>query len=338
MKKSYFLTMMFYYCREKIKIIIKFFIFIMIFFLVYSLYHLPLEPVLYAALLVTMVAFLFSLYDFNLYYNKHMMLKDIQSSVKSKFDKLPEPKSLIERDYQDIIEAAYNENSKLQYNADKKLSEMVDYYTMWAHQIKTPIAAFSMVVQSMEVSTEKRLMEQELFKIEQYVEMVLHYIRLENLSSDLKLEQYSLESIVRQTVKKYAATFIYNKISLDLQGFQCKVITDEKWITFVMEQIISNALKYTKSGSISIYMDEKLEKTLVIEDTGIGIADEDIPRVFERGFTGYNGRMDKKSSGIGLYLCKEIINKLSHKISITSKVGKGTTVSIDFSTNKINIE
>jgi signal transduction histidine kinase len=310
----------------------------MIFFLVYSLYHLPLGPVLYAALLVTTLAFLFSLYDFNHYYNKHMLLKDIQGSVKSKLDKLPEAKSLIERDYKDIIETANNENSNLQYNNDKKLSEMMDYYTMWAHQIKTPIAAFSMIVQAMEISTEKRIMEQELFKIEQYVDMVLHYIRLENLSSDLKLEQYSLENIVRKTIKKYAATFIYNKISLDLKEFQCKVITDEKWITFVLEQIISNALKYTKSGSISIYMEGNSENTLIIEDTGIGIAAEDIPRVFEKGFTGYNGRMDKKSSGIGLYLCKEIINKLCHKIFITSEIGKGTKVAIDFSTNKINIE
>jgi signal transduction histidine kinase len=310
----------------------------MIFFLVYALYHLPLEPVLYAALLSATLALLFSFYDFSIYYNKHMQLKDVLRSVEFKLDKLPEAKSLIEKDYHNIITATYNGNSTLSYKADNKYSAMVDYYTMWAHQIKTPIAAFSMIVQSMEAGTEKKLMEQELFKIEQYVEMVLHYIRLENLSSDLKLEQYSLEGIVRQAVKKYAAAFIYNKISLDLQELQCKVITDEKWITFVLEQIISNALKYTKRGSISIYIEENSEKTLIIEDTGIGIATEDIARVFEKGFTGYNGRIDKKSSGIGLYLCKEILNKLSHKISITSKVGKGTRVAIDFSTEKINIK
>jgi signal transduction histidine kinase len=338
MKRDYLYTMITYYFKEKISIIIKFLIFIFIFFLVYSLYHLPMEPVLYAALLVTTLAFLFSLYDFSLYYNKHMKLKDILSRVMFQLDKLPEAKTLIEKDYQDIITTTYNNASTLLYNADNKLSEMVDYYTMWAHQIKTPIAAFSMIVQSMEACTEKRLMEQELFKIEQYVDMVLHYIRLGNLSSDLKLEEYSLQDIVRLTVKKYAAAFIYNKISLNLKEFDCKVITDEKWITFVLEQILSNALKYTKSGCISIYMDENSEKTLVIEDTGIGIAPEDIPRVFERGFTGYNGRVDKKSSGIGLYLCKEIITRLSHKISITSEVGKGTKVAIDFSTEKLNIE
>ena len=338
MKKNYIWTIVIYYCKEKIKITVKFLIFIMSFFIVYSLYHLPLEPILYATLISATLAFLFGIYDFRIYYDKHMILKDILSGIQFEMDKPPKAITLIEKDYQSIITTIYKEKSTLLYNSDNKLSEMVDYYTMWAHQIKTPIAAFSMIIQSMEAGKEKKLMEQELFKIEQYVEMVLHYIRLENLSSDLKLELYSLHNIVRKTVKKYAATFIYNKISLNLEEFDCKVITDEKWITFVLEQILSNALKYTKSGSISIYIDENLKKTLIIEDTGIGIAPEDIPRVFERGFTGYNGRMDKKSTGIGLYLCKEIITRLSHKISMTSQVGKGTKVAIDFSTDKINIE
>ena len=338
MKEENILNIMRSYFKEKISILIKFFIFITIFFLVYFLYHLPLEPVLYSALLVITLAFLFSIYDFKIYYNKHMFLKEILSAIQVKMDKLPEYKTSIEKDYQDIITIIYEEKVKLLSNADNKYSEMIDYYTMWIHQIKTPIAAFSMIVQSMEPGLEKRLMGQELFKIEQYVEMVLHYVRLENLSSDLKLEEYSLDDIVRQTVKKYAATFIYNKISLNLKEINCKVITDEKWITFVLEQIISNALKYTKTGDISIYMDEISQKTLVIEDTGIGIAAEDIPRVFDRGFTGYNGRKDKKSTGIGLYLCKEIISKLSHKIAITSEVGKGTKVYIDFSVEEIKIE
>lgn len=326
------------YCKEKISILIKFMIFIIIFLLVYFLYHLPLEPVYYAILLVVTLAFLFSLYDFRIYYYKHIFLQDTLSGIQFKLDKLPECKTLIEKDYQDIITTIYEDKSKLLYNADNKYSEMIDYYTMWVHQIKTPIAAFSMIVQSMESGQEKRLMEQELFKIEQYAEMVLHYIRLDNLSADLRLEEYSLEDIVRQTIKKYAATFIYNKISLNLPEFNCKIVTDEKWITFVLEQILSNALKYTKTGGISIYMDENLDKTIIIEDTGIGISEEDIPRVFERGFTGYNGRMDKKSTGIGLYLCKEIIKRLCHKISITSEVGKGTRVAIDFSSEKVKIE
>ena len=166
--------------------------------------------------------------------------------------------------------------------------------------------------------------------------MVLGYLRIESISSDLVLSQYYLSDVVKQAIRKYATIFIGQKITLDFKEMDCMVLTDEKWLVFVIEQILSNALKYTKSGTISIYMEA--EKTLVIKDSGIGIASEDLPRVFEKGFTGFNGRMDKKSTGIGLYLCKKILNKLSHKITITSQIDLGTMVRIDLSSVKILIE
>jgi signal transduction histidine kinase len=119
-----------------------------------------------------------------------------------------------------------------------------------------------------------------------------------------------------------------------LEEVNCRVLTDEKWLVFVLEQLISNALKYTNQGKICIYLDQQSEKTLIIEDTGVGIRDEDITRIFDRGFTGYNGRMDKKSTGIGLYLCQQVLNKLSHSIIVSSQVGQGTRVSIDLSTKR----
>ena len=146
--------------------------------------------------------------------------------------------------------------------------------------------------------------------------MVLGYLKIDGTSSDLLLQNYSLLDIVRQSVRKYAYMFIRKNIILELKEMNCTVLTDEKWLVFVIEQILSNALKYTSSGKISIYMEDTEEKLLIIEDTGIGIAEEDLPRVFEKGFTGYNGRMDKKATGIGLYLCKKILDKLSHKITI----------------------
>ena len=181
-------------------------------------------------------------------------------------------------------------------------------------------------------------LEQELFKIEQYVEMVLQYLRLESMSSDLTLAEYPLEDLVRQAVKKYSVVFIHKKIALKLEKFSCRVLTDEKWLVFVLEQLLSNALKYTPRGSVSIRMAPGGQKTLIIEDTGIGIHPEDIPRIFERGFTGYNGRMDKKSTGIGLYLCRKILNKLGHTIRIVSTPGVGTKVLIDLSRGSIEIE
>jgi signal transduction histidine kinase len=188
-----------------------------------------------------------------------------------------------------------------------------------------------LLLQNSEDQCTSSALSQELFKIEQYVEMVLHYLRLESMSSDFLIRQYELRDIVSQAVKKHAVLFINKKLSFNLEEFSCKVVTDEKWLMFVIEQIISNALKYTPSGSISIYTQRVPDKLiLVIEDTGIGIRPEDLPRIFERGFTGYNGRLDKKSTGIGLYLCKQILDKLSHTIEVSSGVGKGTRISIGF--------
>ncbi|MGB4496697.1 MAG: ATP-binding protein, partial [Bacillota bacterium] len=199
--------------------------------------------------------------------------------------------------------------------------------TTWAHQIKTPIAAMRLLLQSEQSETNSELLEQ-LFKVEQYVEMVLQYLRLENISSDLVLKEHSLDTIVKQAVRKYSNSFIRKKIKLNYAELNHNVLTDEKWLVFVIEQILSNALKYTDSGEISIYMDDEMPDTLVIEDTGIGIAEEDLPRVFERGFTGYTGRIDKKATGIGLFLCKQILDRLSHTITIESQVGEGTKVKI----------
>ena len=166
-------------------------------------------------------------------------------------------------------------------------------------------------------------MKMELFKIEQYVEMALNYLRVEDISSDLSFKQYAVDDMVRQVIRKYAKIFISKKIKMNFKPTGRYIVTDDKWFVFVLEQLISNALKYTKKGQISIYMKEK---SLVIEDTGIGIPAEDLPRIFEKGFTGYNGRENKKSTGIGLYLCKNIMDKLQWNITADSEVGRGTKI------------
>lgn len=325
------------YLKERFKIIIAFVTFVVIFFIVYSLYHISFEPILYSSILVVTLAIIFSIYDFYKYYTNSIKVKSILKDFQYIENSLPESKCLLEQYYQEIIKNLYERNKRFESKCNNNNSEMIEYYTMWVHQIKTPIAALHMILQSMELGKEKGDISQELFKIEQYVEMALHFVRMGTMSSDLRLESYSIKSIVNDVIKKYSTIFINKKIKLDLEDIDIEVITDEKWISFVLEQIISNALKYTKKGTISIYMDNKSKETLVIEDTGIGIAKEDIPRVFERGFTGYNGRMDKKSTGIGLYLCKKILDNLSHKINIDSEIGKGTTVAIDFSRKNIEI-
>lgn len=239
----------------------------------------------------------------------------------------------MDRQYHMIIEKLAEDLQRLRSEMNLKDADMNDYYSMWAHQVKVPISAMRLLLQNRsEENAETRLLSEELFKIEQYIDMVLYYQRLESISSDFLFKRHELYDIVKQTLKKYALLFINSRLSLDLREFSCVAVTDEKWLQFALGQVISNALKYTPRGGISIYLEKTAERAnLVIEDTGIGIRPEDLPRIFERGYTGYNGRLDKKSTGIGLYLCKRILDKLSHTIAVASEVGKGTKVTIGFS-------
>ena len=173
-----------------------------------------------------------------------------------------------------------------------------------------------------------RELASELFKTEQYVEMALSYQRVNSVSSDFVLGRRPLEPLVRQAVKKYAPLFNRRRIALDLQPLSVQVLTDEKWLCFVVEQLLSNALKYTPTGGrITIRLEPPA--TLVIQDTGIGIAPEDLPRVCEKGYTGRNGRQDMRATGIGLYLCKQVLTRLGHGLELRSVPGEGTTVLVD---------
>ncbi len=308
-----------------------------IFLMVFTLYSIPLESVLYSSLLTSVVIFIIAFIEFLAFYKKHLKLKKLRNSIIISDYMFPTTKDLIEKDYQELIMIIEQNRSELINTKDKDFKDMLNYYTIWAHQIKTPIAAMRLLLQSEKSNLNNELLEQ-LFKIEQYVEMVLQYLRLESMNSDLMFKRYSIDDIIRQGIRKYSKSFILKKIKLNYENLNYYVLTDEKWLVFVIEQILSNALKYTKKGEISIYMDHNLPNTLVIEDTGIGIEQEDMPRVFEKGFTGYNGRSDKKSTGIGLYLCKQIVDKMSHTISIESKPGKGTKVKIGLDVIDISVE
>ena len=217
----------------------------------------------------------------------------------------------------------------------EKLNDLMDYYTLWAHQIKTPIAASSLLVGEIEDKKVKNQLEQELFKIESYVNIVLQYLRLESFHEDLVLKKENVEDLVKEIVKKYAIFFIQKGLSLNLHDLDRTIITDRKWFVVILEQVLSNSLKYTSQGGIEIYFQED---TLYIKDSGLGIQDADLLRVFERGFSGYNGRLIQQSSGLGLYLSKKIADELGHQISIASQVGQGTTVMISFSEKKMIFE
>ena len=322
-----FLYMLGSYLKRQISVLVAIFISFGVFSLVFSLYALPLEAVGYAALLICIFLLLIGMISFSSFYMKHRTLKKLEKSMTVSDCMFPVTKDLIEKDYQELINIIDRDRMDIINAKDKAFMDMMDYYTIWAHQIKTPIAAMRLLLQTEQTEANSELLDQ-LFKVEQYVEMVLQYLRLENMSNDLVIKRYSLDDIVKQAVRKYSKSFIRKRIKLNYENLDCSVLTDEKWLVFVVEQILSNALKYTNEGEISIYMDSDLPDTLVIEDTGVGIEEEDLPRVCEKGYTGYNGRLDKKSTGIGLYLCKQILNKLSHTLTLESTVGRGTSVKI----------
>ena len=288
----------------------------------------------YTALLSTALALLLALPDLRRFALRHRQLSDALKSIRVSDEQLPPPENLIEEDYRQLIRALGEEKQRQASAMDLRMSDMQDYFTLWAHQIKTPIAAMRLILQTKPENSAMEI-EGELFRVEQYVEMVLNYLRLDSDSTDFVFRTCALDDIIRQCVRKYAKQFIRKRIRLEYEGTALQVLTDEKWLCFVIEQILSNALKYTSAGSIRIFTQGE---TLVIEDTGMGIAPEDLPRVFEKGYTGYNGRTDKKATGIGLYLCKRILNRLGHEISISAQVGKGTRVSIDLSREETVLE
>ena len=303
--------------------------------LIFWLYGLPGEAIAYLLCLCCIGTSFWAVLSFVRFWRKHKILRKMEEAIFVTAEDLPETTTLIEEDYQHLIQRLVRENRQRQAAADSMLEDLTSYYTLWVHQIKTPIAAMDLLLQAgPDRATE---MEIELQKIAQYVDMVLQYLRLDSTAKDLVLQRCHLDAVVRQTVRKYAKLFILKKIQLVFQETKWEVLSDEKWLCFLLEQLLSNALKYTpEGGKISIFLEG--ETNLVIADTGIGIAPEDLPRVFEKGFTGNNGRMDKKATGIGLYLCRRVTNLLGHTISIASEPGVGTQVRLGLGRPQSDIE
>ena len=321
--KFFFLKSYLYSRRFFLALLILLLGFILLFAFVFDAYRSLLE---YVALLLAFLSFLFIGADAWTSYKAYRGQK-LQVSAQAQ---TPLEKLLQER----VEELEYEQKNQLLVEQEK-YNDLLDYYTLWVHQVKTPIAASSLLIGDLKDKETKSQLEQELFKIESYVHLVLQYLRLESFHDDLVLKQENLADLVREVVKKYALFFIQQGLSLNLHDLDHTIVTDKKWFLVILEQVLSNSLKYTKEGSIGIYFHEG---SLYIKDTGLGIQNADLLRVFERGFSGYNGRLTQQSSGLGLYLSKKIADQLGHKIAIDSQVGQGTTVSIAFPEKKLIFE
>lgn len=329
------MNFLFSYFKQCKNSIIIFILFSVVFLFSFILYGIPAGAVVYPALLCAFFGAVFMFFDFRKIKRKHKTLAELYKYTENITDHFPDAITIDDKDYQELINLLVENEKQRNTDMNIKYSDMVDYYTLWAHQIKTPIAAMKLNLQNSD-SEMSRIISEDLFRIEQYVEMVLVFLRLDSDYTDYVFKKTPLDAIIKSAVKKLASQFIRKRINLVYNPIDTEVLTDEKWLSFIIEQVLSNALKYTKSGEISIFLESP--ETLCIKDTGIGIASEDLPRIFEKGFTGYNGREDKKASGIGLYLCKRICNNLGHNISADSSLERGTEIRIDLSRESIEIE
>lgn len=310
-------------------------VFFFIIFCIFALYNIPIEAIIYSfGLCILICAVIFPIHFYK-YYEKHKELLLIKHNLPILPEEFSKPQCVFESDYHEIVLTLRELNTALDNNFQSWKSESIDYYSTWVHQIKTPISVMRLMLQQKDTEDNQRLTA-ELFRIEQYVEMVLTYFRLDSDSSDLVIKQCELDGIIRGVIRKYASQFVIKRLKLNYGGTYIGVVTDEKWLSFIIEQILSNSVKYTNTGSVTIEVSDNM--ILSVTDTGIGITPEDLPRIFEKGFTGYNGRADKKSTGLGLYLVKKTADMLCNKISVKSEVGKGTTFAIDLRRNDMAIE
>lgn len=314
------------YLKSRINVIILLIVVEGVFASSYFLFDMPAVTVLYPLILSTSALIVAGVIDFVFTFNKHRQLTQNEISASS------DP---IEKDYQEIIRKLKEEEAYSRQKTTSDYNNMVEYYTVWAHQIKTPIASMRLQIQSEDTESARKLMG-DLNRIEAYVEMVLTFLRLDSDSTDYLIKEYDLDEIIRPAIRKFSREFILKKLKLEYEPIEFKTITDSKWLSFIIEQVISNAVKYTSEGYVRIYMSEP--GILCIEDTGVGISEEDLPRIFENGYTGFNGREDKRASGIGLYLCKRISDNLGHKIYAKSKVGEGTKIFLDMRAKKLDVE
>ena len=317
------------YLRDRLRTAVMLGVFAAVFAVIFGLYHLPLGAVLYPTLLCAVIGLAAAAVFYRREKKRHEAREALLTvPAETVEDMLPPAQTAADEDYQRVIRALAQSRRALAEEAEQSAQEMTDYYTAWAHQIKTPIASMQLRLRQEDTETARQL-RSDLRRIEQYADMVMTYLRVDSESTDYRFEPVDLDEIVRETVRKLRGDFILRKLKLSYEPLHATAVTDAKWLAFVVEQLVSNALKYTREGGISIYLEPPL--TLCIRDTGIGIAPEDLPRIFEKGYTGITGRTDKKASGLGLYLCSRICRGLQCRLWAESEPDVGTVMRIDLS-------
>jgi signal transduction histidine kinase len=282
--------------------------------------------------LIMFAAYLLSDYVIKAKYIKKLLQFE---TAKDKTPIFPEPMDYKDEVYAGVLLDLFDYYNTSLKDMGSQFKENNDFMTAWVHEIKTPITTSKLLMDNSANSSDfLSSLDEEINKIDDYVEKVLYYSRGDNFSEDYIIAETALSALIKESVKKHSIIFIRKHISFinEVEG-SFLVDTDRKWLLFIVDQILSNALKYTGANGIikcSAYENDK-EKVLVIEDTGTGIKKEDIDRVFQKSFTGNNGRnINSKATGLGLYLSYKLAKKLGHDITLQSQYGSGTSVCVHF--------
>lgn len=315
------------FLKEQLVIYGMYGVFLVVTFVTLYLHNLPLQSFVDVFWFLTFLLGIYSLFCGYRYWQKTKQLKQLAAQPMSRQAHIFLPKATTKSEelYQQLLQATLAEKDYQQQQINEKQKEILEDFGLWLHQVKTPLAALDLLLQLPEPETFK--MKNEVFKINDYLQMMLNYLRQNLANEDLVIEKLALEPVVKTVLKKYAVFFSQKDLRLVMKSLQVSVYSDQKWLTFILEQLVFNAIKYTNEGEIAVIWEEN---HLLIKDTGIGIRPEDLPRVFEKGYTGYNGREHQRASGLGLYLCQLMAEKIGITLTITSEVGSGTIVSLVF--------
>ncbi|AFT82394.1 HAMP domain-containing histidine kinase [Leuconostoc carnosum] len=281
------------YLKKRLSLLLIIFMGLGGFWFTFLMWQLPLTPLRNAGVLLVLALVVYMIFDYLAFKKTQQILRDLQADVQQ-------------------LTAEITQRTQQE-------KEFLDIMRIWSHQMKVPLASIDLVAQ-----TRLPELKKQTFALENYLNILLEYLRINNVATDFRFEQVDGRTLLNRLVKKYAIQFIQKNIAVEIIG-DVTLKTDARWLGVALEQVINNAVKYTDRGRVTITLSDQGIK---ISDTGIGILAEDIPRLFAHGFTGYNGRLDKKASGLGLYLAKLILDKLDFQIEVTSQVGVGSTLII----------